>query len=353
MAGVVPSLAMDRPKAVVLVGGEGTRLRPLTETVPKPLLPLVGRPFLHRVLDHLAAHGVHEAVLSSPYLEETFGPFIDEREGDPKITWITEAAPLGTGGAVVNALEHLDGTFFVLNGDILTDLDLTRMAAFHRERAAAATISLARVADARPFGLVATDLDQRVVEFREKPAEPIPGDVNAGTYVLEPEALAEWEPGRTISVEREIFPALIGRGDPVFGYLTDAYWMDLGTPEKYLQANFDVLEGRMAEITVAAPFVAPSASVDLRAHLGRRVVVGDGASVGADAEVEDSVLHRGALVEPGARVRGSILGPRAVVGSGAVVDGCVLGEGSRVEPGGAATALKVIARPDDSDPRPS
>ena len=142
-------------KAVVLVGGEGTRLRPLTETVPKPLLPVVNRSFLHRVLDHLAEHGVHEVVLSSPYLEATFGPFIAERHGDPKIKWITESHPLGTGGAIVNALPFLDPEpFFVLNGDILTDLDLTALLAFHRSKQAVATITLSNVDDARPFGLV-------------------------------------------------------------------------------------------------------------------------------------------------------------------------------------------------------
>src|SRR5438309_2874446 len=162
-------------KAVVLVGGEGTRLRPLTETIPKPLLPLVDRPFLHQVLDHLGAHGVHEVVLSSPYLEATFGPFLQERHGDPKITWITESEPLGTAGAIVNALDHVrDHTFLVLNGDVLTDLDLTALVAFHREHGAVATIALTPVEDARPYGLVETETDGRVLEFREKPTELVP-----------------------------------------------------------------------------------------------------------------------------------------------------------------------------------
>src|SRR5439155_23722078 len=179
-------------KAVLLVGGEATRLRPLTETIPKPLLPIVNRPFLHRVLDHLAQHGVHEVVASSSYLEESFTAFIAERHGDPRITWITERDPLGTGGAIVNAMPFLDGTFLVLNGDILTDLDLTAMLDFHRSKGAVATIALHRVDDARPFGLVAAQPDGRVLEFREKPSELVPGDINAGTYVLEREALRGW-----------------------------------------------------------------------------------------------------------------------------------------------------------------
>jgi len=320
-------------KAVVLVGGEGTRLRPLTETIPKPLLPMMNRAFLHRVLDHLGEHGVHEVVLSSSYLESVFRTFLEERHGDPKVTWITEAEPLGTGGAVVNALPHVvdGGTFLVLNGDILTDLDLTVMVAFHRERGAAATISLTHVADARPYGLVATRPDRRVLEFREKPAEPVPGDINAGTYVLEPEALAGWERGRMVSIEREVYPRLIDAGTPVYGFLSDAYWMDLGTPQKYLQAHFDMLEGKLRGARYPSPYRAATAHVDLQAHLGRWVVLGDGVTVGPNAEIDDSVLLAGASVGPGARVLGSILGPNAAIGARAVVTGSVLAERARVE----------------------
>jgi len=330
-------------KAVVLVGGEGTRLRPLTETIPKPLLPMMNRAFLHRVLDHLGEHGVHEVVLSSSYLESTFRAFLEERRGDPAVTWITEAEPLGTGGAVVTALAHVrDGTFLVLNGDILTDLDLTAMVAFHRERNAVATISLGHVEDARPYGLVDTE-GGRVREFREKPAELVPGDINAGTYVLEPEALAGWSAGTMISIEREVFPTLIGSGASVYGFLSDAYWMDLGTPEKYLQAHFDILEERVRGLRYPAPYRADSADVDLRAHLGRWVVLGDGVAVGPNAEIDDSVLHAGATVGPGARIFRSILGPNSVVGARAVVSGCVLAEGARVDEDCPATDLKLSA----------
>ena len=203
-------------KAVVLVGGEGTRLRPLTETMPKPLLPLVDRPILDHVLDHLVAHGVRQVIMSSPYLEDTFHPFIEARGGQPAITWVTEAEPLGTGGAIVSALDQLgDESFFALNGDILTDLDLTEMLASHRRRGAAATIALQHVEDARAFGLVATDPSERITEFREKPSDPIPGDINAGTYVLEPSVLRGWSPGIYIWIEGEVFPTLIGEGAPL------------------------------------------------------------------------------------------------------------------------------------------
>jgi mannose-1-phosphate guanylyltransferase len=329
----------------VLVGGEGTRLRPLTETIPKPLVPLVDRPSLDHVLDHLARHGVHEVVLSSSYLEPTFHAFLEARRGDPAITWITEVEPLDTGGAIVNALPHLGHEpFFALNGDILTDLDLTAMRAFHEQHGAVATIALHRVDDARPFGLVPTDDDGRVREFREKPAERIAGDINAGTYLLDPRPLTEWRSAGRVSIERQIFPALIAAGELVFGFLTDAYWLDLGTPEKYLQAHADLFDGRVAgEPTLPAPFVDPSAAVDSAATLGRHVVVSAGVVVSERADLDDCVLLDGARIEAGAVVRRSILGPRSVVGAKACLDDAVLAEGAVVRPGADLTGSRVSA----------
>jgi mannose-1-phosphate guanylyltransferase len=331
-------------KAVVLVGGEGTRMRPLTETMPKPLLPLMDRRSLDHVLDHLARHGVHEVVLSSPYLEATFHPFIEARRGDPAIVWITETEALGTGGAIVNALDRVgDEPFFALNGDILTDLDLTAMRAFHEDRGAAVTIALHRVEDARAFGLVDTEDDGRVLAFREKPADPIPGKINAGTYLLDPAVLGSWTAGTALSIEREIFPAVIEAGHPVYGFANEAYWLDLGTPEKYLQAHFDMIEGMVHDVTYAAPWVAEGADVDLRAHLGRWVAIGPGAHVGAGAEVDDSVLHAGARVGDDAKVLGSVLAPGATVGEGATVTDSVLGEDASVPAGASLQGARVPA----------
>jgi mannose-1-phosphate guanylyltransferase len=318
-------------KAVVLVGGEGTRLRPLTETTPKPLIPLVDRPGLDHVLDHVARHGVHEVVLSSPYLERTFEPFIASRHGDPAITWITETEPLGTGGAIVHALDELGGEpFLALNGDILTDLDLTAMLAAHRARGAAVTIALHRVDDARAFGLVERDGDGRVLAFREKPDDAIGGEINAGTYVIEPRVLRRWTADRAISIEREIFPAVIRSGEPVFGFVGDAYWIDLGTPEKYLAAHRDLLEGRVHGVTYPAPWVHPTADVDPGARVGRWAAIGAEARVGAGAEVDDAVLHPGSVVGAGAVVRATIVGAGARVGEGSTVLRSVLGAGSVV-----------------------
>jgi mannose-1-phosphate guanylyltransferase len=218
------------------------------------------------------------------------------------------------------------------------------MVAMHRDRGAAATIALTHVEDARPYGLVPTEPDGRVLEFREKPTEPVPGDINAGTYVLEPAALAAWERGRNLSIERDVFPALIEQGRPLYGFVSDAYWIDLGTPEKHLRAHFDILDGKVAfEPAFAAPFVADDADVDLRAHLGRWVVVGRGARIGAGAQLDDCVIHADAVVEDDARIVGSILGPGSRVGAGATVRDSVLGEGAVVEPGTSRSGESVSA----------
>jgi mannose-1-phosphate guanylyltransferase len=321
-------------KAVVLVGGEGTRLRPLTETVPKPLLPLVDRPILDHVLDHLVAHGVREVIMSSPYLEETFHPFLEARSGHPTVTWVTEREALGTGGAIVSVLEHVgDEPFLALNGDILTDLDLTAMLARHRSSRAAVTIALHRVEDARTFGLVATDHAGRITEFREKPPDPVPGDINAGTYVLEPSALRAWNPGTYIWIEGEIFPSLIADGTPMIGFASDAYWLDLGTPEQYLRAHADLLAGNVRGRAYDAPWIAPSASVDPSARVGPAVAIGAGSTVEANAQMDETVLLPGSVVQEGARVLRSIVGSRATVGAGASLVGSVLGEGVRTSPG--------------------
>jgi mannose-1-phosphate guanylyltransferase len=331
-------------KAVVLVGGEGTRLRPLTETIPKPLVPLMDRPSLDHVLDHLARHGVHEVVLSSPYLEATFEPFIAARRGDPAIVWITEPEPLGTGGAIVHAMTALgDEPFFALNGDILTDLDLTAMRGFHRDHGAAVTIALHHVEDARAFGLVPTEADGRVLEFREKPEHPVPGDINAGTYLLDPAVLRDWTAGDQLSIEREIFPSVIAAGHRAYGFESDAYWLDLGTPAQYLQAHFDLFEGKIRGVAYPAPWVAETADVDARAVLGRWVAVGAGAVVAAGARVDDSVIHPGARVDEEARLVASIVGPGAHVGAEATLMGCVLGEGSSVPEGIALDGARVSA----------
>jgi mannose-1-phosphate guanylyltransferase len=328
-------------KAVVLVGGEGTRLRPLTETRPKPLLPFMDRPFLHHVLDHLGRHGVQEAILSSPYLEEEFRSFLEDRSGAPAATWVHESEPLGTCGAIVGALPLLDGTFLVCNGDILTDLDLTSLVRAHRERGAVATIALTRVEDARPYGLVETDEEGRVAAFREKPEQRVAGWVNAGTYVLEPAALEGTPEGIPVSIERETFPSLIARGDPVLGVFSSAYWRDLGTPESYLDAHLDALAGLVSGVRVAAPFIGVGAEVAPGAAVSETVVVGTGARVEAGAVLKRSVLHERCRVDRDAKVEGSIVGRDARVGAGAIIASSVLGDGAALAPGARIEGARV------------
>jgi mannose-1-phosphate guanylyltransferase len=338
-------------KAVVLVGGFGTRLRPLTETIKKELLPLVDRPILDHTLDRLVRHGVAEVVMSSPYLEEAFHPFIEARRGEPAITWVTEIEPLGTGGAIVNTLAAVgDEPFFALNGDICTDLDLGAMRAFHEEQRASVTIALHHVEDARAFGLVITDPRRWVLEFREKPEDAIPGDVNAGTYLIDPAVLRRWTADHEISIEREIFPAVIESGERVAGYLAPAYWMDLGTPEKYLQAHYDLLEGHVRGVTYEAPWIAPTADVEPGATIGARSAVGPEARIARGATIEDSVVHAGASVAAGGLVRRSIVGPGARVGADASVTDSVLGAGSLVPEGIRISDAKV---PTDGEAVPS
>jgi mannose-1-phosphate guanylyltransferase len=322
-------------KAVVLVGGEGTRLRPLTETTPKPLLPFMNRPFLDHVFDRLAEHGVDEVICSSPYLESVFHRFLETRRGrGPAVRWFTEREPLGTSGAIAAAASHLDGPFLALNGDILADLDLGELVRIHRDRGAAATIALHRVDDARPFGLVEADGSGRVLAFREKPQDPVAGDINAGVYVLEPRAMAGVPAGEMVSIERQTFPALIEEGVPVFAAVAHGYWRDLGTPQAYLEGHLDALEGRIAAYRGSPrPLVATTAEVHAGAEVGPLVVLGNGVRVADGARIDRSVGHDGSAVEAGAAVEESILGPGSVVETGARVRGAVLARGTRVPAG--------------------
>ncbi len=235
-------------KAIVLVGGEGTRLRPLTYHTPKPLLPIVNVPFLERQLSWLAGHGVDEVVLSLGYLPEAFERhFASGRFGAMRVRWVVEREPLGTAGGIRFAADGIDERVVVCNGDVLTDLDLTALVRFHDERAAEATIALTRVDDPSAFGVVPTRDDGEVVAFVEKPP---PGKaptnwINAGTYVLEPSVLARIPSRLTVSIERETFPRMLDMPRRLFAQHSDAYWIDIGTPRKYFEAHADVLAGRV------------------------------------------------------------------------------------------------------------
>lgn len=323
-------------QAIVLVGGEGTRLRPLTSDVPKPAVTLVDRPFLAYAIEWLAAHGVTEVVLACGFLPDVLRAAMEGHEpGGVTITYVAEPEPLGTAGAIrfaADALgDRLDDRFFALNGDVLADLDLSALLRVHAERGASGTIGLHPVEDSSAYGLVRCDEEGRVREFLEKTGEAVPGEINAGAYVLERSVLDLIPAGQAVSIEREVFPRLVGEG--LGALLLDGYWMDIGTPERYLQASWDILEGGVetrVEPTAPGLFVGPGAEIAAEADVGPRAVAAAGCRVEPGAAVRDSVLLDGCLVGRDALVRDSILAPGARVEPGARLVNAVVGRDERV-----------------------
>ena len=323
-------------QAIVLVGGEGTRLRPLTSEVPKPAVTLVDRPFLAYAIEWLGAHGVSEVVLACGFLPDVLRETLGEEErAGVSIAYVTEPEPLGTAGAIRFAAEalgdRLEDRFLALNGDVLADLDLSALVRTHEERDARASIALYAVEDSSAYGLVRYDERGRVLEFLEKTGEEAPGEINAGAYVLDRSVLDLVPAGRAVSIEREVFPRLVGGG--LSALPLDGYWMDIGTPERYLQASWDILEGRVetqVEPTSPGLLVAEEAAIAADAEVGPRAVVSAGCRIGAGAEVGESVLLDGCTVGEGARVQNSILSPGARVEPGAQLVNAVVGRDERV-----------------------
>jgi NDP-sugar pyrophosphorylase family protein len=335
----------------VLVGGEGTRLRPLTNTTPKQLLPVVEQTMIERVLSHLAAHGVEEAVLSLGYRPDAFlSAFPEDTAGGVRLGYAVEPAPLDTAGAIAFAAAHggVDDTFLVVNGDVLTDLDVSALVRFHRQRGAEASISLTPVDDPSRFGVVPTDADGRVLAFIEKP-EPgrAPTNlINAGAYVLEPSVLDRIDRERRVSIERETFPAMVEAGR-LFALASESYWIDAGTPAQYIQAHRDLLSGARpgppapGARAVAAGVWALGAPV-IDGEVRADSLIGDGAFVAAGASVVNSVVGAGARVDAGASLAGSVLLPGATVAAGATVDTSVVGAQAVVGEGAVVRELSVV-----------
>jgi mannose-1-phosphate guanylyltransferase len=324
-------------QAIVLVGGEGTRLRPLTSDVPKPAVTLVDRPFLAYMLEWLGSHGVSEVVLACGFLPDVLREALagEEERAGLKITYCAEPEPRGTAGAIRFAAEalgdRLEERFLALNGDVLADLDLGHLVRAHEGCGARATIGLHQVEDSAAYGLVRCGEGGAVLEFLEKTGEAVPGEINAGAYVLERSVLDLIPAGQSVSIEREVFPRLVGDG--LHGFRLEGYWMDIGTPGRYLQASWDILEGRVeTQVRPTAPgrLIAADSEVAGDAVLGQRLVLASGCRVEAGAELSDSVLLEGCEVGEGARVRGSILAPGVQVAAGAEVSGAVLGRDERV-----------------------
>ncbi|MCU1493016.1 MAG: putative mannose-phosphate guanylyltransferase [Acidimicrobiaceae bacterium] len=338
--------------AVVLVGGIGTRLRPLTYALPKPMLPVVERPMIARVVEWLASHDVTTAVLSLGYQPDAFvDAFPDGSWAGVELRYAVEPEPLDTAGAIRFAACEAGverETLVVVNGDVLTDLDLRALVAFHGEKGGEATISLTPVEDPSAYGVVPTDVSGRVLAFIEKPArEAAPTNhVNAGTYVFEPSVISRIATGRRVSVEREIFPGIVERG-ALFALDSASYWLDTGTPERYLRAQIDVLSGLRPDVSLPecaqrepGVYFAPGSSVD--GDISGCAFVGRDASVDAGALIEDAVIGASAHVAAGARVIHSVLLPGAVIREGAVVEHSVVGPSSIVGTGAAITGGSVV-----------
>jgi mannose-1-phosphate guanylyltransferase len=337
-------------QALVLAGGEGTRLRPLTLTLPKPVMPLAGRPFLTFMLDWLHRHGVDDVLLSCGYRSHDVERVLGDSHRGMRLRYVIEDEPLGTAGPLRLAADSgvLAERVLVLNGDTLTDIDLTAEIAQHEATGAAATLALVPVEDTSSYGVVPTHEDGSVEAFLEKQPGPAPTNrINAGAYVLERSVVDMVPPGRAVSIEREVFPELVGKG--LYGFLSDGYWIDIGTPERYLEATYDLLSGRVEselpprDETASLIYegcITSGARIGPLSVLGRHCSVGDhsvversvlhdSVRVGHECEIVESVLAEGVRVEDGARV-----GPDAIVGGGAVVGaGAVVGPGTRVAPG--------------------
>tara|TARA_B100000686_G_scaffold20030_1_gene18332 strand:+ start:12206 stop:13207 length:1002 start_codon:yes stop_codon:yes gene_type:complete len=317
--------------AIVLVGGFGTRLRPLTEHVPKQMLPICGIPMIELVVGHLADHGVEKVGLAMGYRPDAFleaypNGYIAETPYEVAV----ESEPLGTAGAIRFAVEQFQPkeTFLVLNGDVLTDLDVRALVEFHHEVQAEVTIALQPVDDPSSFGVVTTDTRGRVEAFIEKPEKgSVPShNINAGTYVLEPSAVEQIPQGRPVSVERETFPELAASGT-LYALPSATYWLDTGTPQQFIQANLDMLNGKRKQV----PHL-PEAVID-PTSLITQSVIGSGSEVGVGAIIDKSVVLDRCQIGANSEVLGSILSEDVRVGQGARLDGCVIGQGQHIEPG--------------------
>ncbi|MEJ7892068.1 MAG: NDP-sugar synthase [Solirubrobacteraceae bacterium] len=319
-------------QALILVGGEGTRLRPLTAEVPKPVVTLVDRPFLAYMLEWLAGHGVDDVVLSCGFKADKVRAVLGDGSAyGVRLTYREEPSPLGTGGALKFCEDLLDERFLMLNGDVLTDIDLGAQLAQHEQTGATGTLALVPVSDPSNYGLVRTAGDASVLEFLEKPEGAQPrklgswdNTISAGAYVLERSVLDLLEPGVKASIEREVFPRLVGNG--LYARVSDRYWLDIGTPDRYLQGTFDILSGTVATRVVADSGVVVGTNCVNEGRVEGPAVLGSDVRVGPGAVIERAVVLDGAVVGSDAVVRECVVCPGAVVGDGVVVEpGTIVG----------------------------
>ena len=330
-------------EAVLLVGGQGTRLRPLTINTPKPMLPVAGVPFTVHQITRARDAGVTRIVLATSYKADVFRAFIDDADLGIDVVIATEDEPLGTGGAIRHALPYLesgpDDPVLIFNGDVLTGLDIAGLVDHHRATQSEVTLYLTPVDDPRAYGLVPTDQHGRVTAFLEKPKtaeEIVTNNINAGCYVFRKSIIDSIPSGRPVSVERETFPGLLAADALVSGKVDSGYWLDLGTPLSFVQGSRDLVLGRAPSpaVPVTGDFLAlDGSSIDGSANVHGGTVVGRDAQVAADAVVDGCVIFDGAVVEAGARIANSIIGVGAVIGRQTVVESAVIGDGARIGAG--------------------
>jgi mannose-1-phosphate guanylyltransferase len=359
-------------QAIVLVGGEGTRLRPLTYGTPKPMVPIMNVPFLARTLERLYEAEIRDVILAAGYMPQSIVDYFGDGSSlGMKVTYAIEETPLGTAGALKNVERHLTGPFFVLNGDVLTSLDLRAMRRYHHEKGGFGVLHLIRVADPSPFGCVMHDEDGRITAFVEKPPkdEAPTNEINAGTYLLAREILEFIPAGRAVSIERETFPEVIAAGKALYAFTTDDYWIDVGRPEQYLAAHRDVLSGAMplaVEPGISGegsgafrghPGVVPPVHaaadvvVDASAKVGPNVVLGRSCSIGAGALVRESVLWDRVSVGAGAIIEEAIVASGVTIGAEARVPrGCVIGHDVTIDPGAVLEPGARVGSPPERIP---
>ena len=338
-------------KAVVMAGGEGTRLRPLTSSRPKPMVPVVGRPVMEHILELLRAHGVSQVIVTVQYLsaqiEDYFG---DGSDFGMEVSYSVEPEPLGTAGSVRRCAADLDETFLVISGDALTDVDLGRVVDLHRRRESWVTLALARVPNPLEFGVVITDAGGRVQRFLEKPGwgEVFSDTINTGIYVIEPKALAEVPADRPYDFSKELFPKLMAAGAPLYGCAVDGYWCDIGNLGQFMQANEDALRGRVRLRMPGRRFpddiwIGAGATVHPSAHLSGPLVIGENCSIQEEAVVEGpAVIGPNSVIERGCRLTRSVLLGNAYIGPRASVEGALLGRGVRLGTGAGVQEGSVI-----------
>jgi mannose-1-phosphate guanylyltransferase len=331
-------------KGVILVGGEGTRMRPLTLNTPKAMLPVLNKPFLEHMIGNLKVHGIDDIVLSSCYLPDRIQDYFGQgHEFGVNLNYVVEESPLGTAGGVKNAERFLDDVFFVFNGDIFTDIDLSQMLLQHRERKAKASIALTPVDDPSRYGVVETDSQGMVKRFVEKPKreEATSNMINAGIYILEPEVMEHVPPETRFMFEHHLFPHLLDINTPIMAYPSNDYWIDMGTPDKYLQLHCDMLERRCLSSPYVGDFefgtdcsMDSTASVEGPVIIGNRCIIGGGvnikgpAVIGSDCKLDNNAVIEGAIIWQNVIVeRGAVL-KNCVVGSN-----CLIGAASHVSPG--------------------